>query len=188
MNNYDDINSFLKANYIKLTIPQLAEINHYYPQAEQFPNRGPYWRTAANTYGEMRYNCPGIFLSQSFAAPTSGVKTWQYQWDVVSDDNKKSGMGVTHTADVAAIWGSVGLPDIAQHLTIARYHTSFVRMHDPNPLREKGSPEWENFALDKGQKRMHFVNDVSKNAMQEIDKAQIERCGYLAKIGAAASM
>jgi len=44
----------------------LAVIDSLYPPAETFPKTGALYRTASNAYGEMRYNCPGIYLSTRF--------------------------------------------------------------------------------------------------------------------------
>lgn len=72
------MNSFLKDNWVKLNDSQLETIDDLYPKAQQFPNSSAYWRTAANAYGEMRYICPGIFLSEIYY--TSGVQaSWNYQ-------------------------------------------------------------------------------------------------------------
>ena len=72
------MNTFLRNNWAKLTPAQLAQIDVLYPLAQSFPNSGPYWRTASNAYGEMRYNCPGIFVSEMF--DKYGVKSsWNYQ-------------------------------------------------------------------------------------------------------------
>lgn len=80
MNNYKDINDFLKDQFVNLTASQLAEIDHMYPEApERYPGRGNYWATASNLWGEMRYNCPGINLNVAWA--NRGVKdTWHYQY------------------------------------------------------------------------------------------------------------
>lgn len=80
MNNYGDINDFLKNQFVKLTTAQLAEIDHWYPQSpERYPKKGDYWATASNLWGEMRYNCPGINLNIAFA--NRGVKDgWHYQY------------------------------------------------------------------------------------------------------------
>jgi carboxylesterase type B len=78
INNYTDMNTFLRNNFAKLNASQLAQIDSFYPKAEQFPSMGTYWRTAANAYGEMRYICPGIYLSSVF--PKYGVlDSWNYQ-------------------------------------------------------------------------------------------------------------
>jgi hypothetical protein len=72
------MNAFLKNNFAKLNATELAQIDDFYPEAEQFPGMGAYWRTAANAYGEMRYICPGIYLSSVF--PKYGVlDSWNYQ-------------------------------------------------------------------------------------------------------------
>lgn len=72
------MNSFLKNNFPALSAYQLSQIDSLYPKAEQFPEHGAYWRTAANAYGEMRYICPGIAISTAY--DDAGVqKSWNYQ-------------------------------------------------------------------------------------------------------------
>jgi len=77
INNVTEMNKFLKDNFVKLSTSELAEIDNYYPQAGTHPGKGAYWKTAANAYGEMRYNCPGIFVSSAIQG--QGVESWNYQ-------------------------------------------------------------------------------------------------------------
>jgi carboxylesterase type B len=195
--NYGDVNNFLKNNWVKLTASQLAEIDHWYPKAEQFPGKGEYWRTAANAYGEMRYTCPGLYLNQAFASH-GAPNTWHYQyvpslppflahltypsWSVVSDANSKNGLGATHTAEAASIWGTSGAPDNANTPYIQGYWLSFIRTHDVNKLKYKDAPTWEGWDND-GQKRLRFVNDPTKDAMESVDQTQRDRCTAMVNIG-----
>jgi hypothetical protein len=39
------------------------KIKQLYPKSFQAPGRGKFFSAAANAYGDMRYTCPGIFLS-----------------------------------------------------------------------------------------------------------------------------
>lgn len=185
INNYGDLNNFLKNNFVKLTASQLAEINHWYPQAEKFPGKGDLWRTAANAYGEIRYNCPGLYLNQAYVS--HGVsETWHYHWDVLSDENSKNGLGVTHTAEAASIWGTSKAPDDANIPYIQGYWTSFIRTHDPNKLKYKDAGTWEQWD-NTNQKRIRFVNDPTKNVMESVDQVQRDRCAAISTIGKAVS-
>lgn len=71
---------FLKNNFAKLTTDQLNDIVSLYPQDKtKYPGRGPWWRTTADAYGELRYICPGQFMSQMFENHTDGTSNWNYQ-------------------------------------------------------------------------------------------------------------
>jgi carboxylesterase type B len=78
LSSQSEMNSFLQDNWINITSADLTQIDQYYPQAEQFPGTGAYWRAGANAYGEIRYICPGIFISSM--ADKYGVDSWNYQY------------------------------------------------------------------------------------------------------------
>lgn len=54
--SYAEMNSFLKNNFPNLTNTQLEKIDSLYDVAEQFPEAGEFWRTAANAYGEVSFD------------------------------------------------------------------------------------------------------------------------------------
>ena len=60
--------TFLKDQFPAFTLQQLATVNRLYPLAEQFNGSGQYWRQVSNAYGEIRYICPGVFISKTYAA------------------------------------------------------------------------------------------------------------------------
>jgi carboxylesterase type B len=181
INNYNDVNNFLKNNFVKLTASQLAQIDHLYPQAEQFPNAGAYWRTAANAYGDMRYMCPGIWVSTIF--DKHALSAWVYHWDIAPQSNIDSGLGVVHCDEVNSIWNTAtALPESALNPTIQSYWASFIRTQDPNKLKLSSAPEWQR--LDSvGLQRMHFVADPTKVAMEAVAADYYSRCNYLTSIG-----
>lgn len=72
--------NFLKNNFARLTTNQLNHIVSLYPQDKtEYPSKGAWWRTAADAYGELRYNCPGHFMGQMFENHTDGTSNWHYQ-------------------------------------------------------------------------------------------------------------
>jgi carboxylesterase type B len=181
INNYNDVNNFLKNNFVKLTASQLAQIDFMYPKAETFAG-GTYWRTAANVYGDMRYTCPGIWMATILDRDSMPV--YLYNWDIASAKNIANGLGVTHTDESNSIWGTAqSLPQSASNSLIQGYWQSFIRTGgDPNALRLAGSPEWG--TLDRNnQSRMHFVADPKNSGMAKIPAAQNTRCNYLTTIG-----
>lgn len=78
ISTYDEVNDFLRDQFPLLNETELTIIDSLYPPAETFPGDGALWRTASNAYGEMRYNCPGIYLSTRF--DQEGVDgNWNYR-------------------------------------------------------------------------------------------------------------
>jgi carboxylesterase type B len=100
-------NTFLKDQFPLLTTDQIRNINLLYPNnaSNQFPNSGAWWRQASDQYGELRYNCPGINVSDIYAATFNRKDIYNYHWDVIDPPSAAAGRGVTHTVEVAAIWG-----------------------------------------------------------------------------------
>lgn len=181
MNNYTDVDNFLKNNFPKLTASELAQINFLYPKAETFPNAGPYWRTAANAYGDMRYMCPGIWLSTIY--DKHGACGWNYHWDVAPQSNIDSGLGVTHCDETNSIWGiATEEPEVGLNPMIQAYWASFVRTGDPNTLKLASAPVWgkmDSVSL----QRVHFVDDPSNVSMEAVPADFYKRCNFLTTIG-----
>lgn len=182
--------SFLQAQFPMLTLPQLAKINALYPIAEQFNNSGAYWRQVSNAYGEMRYICPGIYVSSIYEQyNVSGI--WNYRWNVIDPVSAAEGYGVTHTVEVAAIWGmeSVNGGGPASYNStnkgivpvVQGYWTSFIRSFDPNLCRLEGTPTWEEFGSGQGYQRLMF--QTNNTHMEMVPEDQRERCAYLNSIG-----
>lgn len=105
-------------------------------------------------------------------------------WDVVSEANAKNGLGVTHVADGASLFGTSAEPDKANIPYIQGYWQSFIRTHDPNKLKHEGAVDWSKWD-NKDQKRLHFVNDPTKNSMESVGQTQRDRCAAIKKIGQA---
>ena len=72
------MNSFLQDNFPALTDSDLATIDANYPVSDQFPDHGEYDFNAASAYGEIRYICPGIFVSGSLRKFNT-QPNWLYQ-------------------------------------------------------------------------------------------------------------
>ncbi|PQE33279.1 triacylglycerol lipase protein [Rutstroemia sp. NJR-2017a WRK4] len=177
------MDDFLRNNWPKLTSSQLQKIHTYYPQGRAYPDSGAYWSAAALAYGEIRYNCPGIYLSRVHFHDIPTVGSWNYHWDVLSTANNASGFGVTHTAELASIWGYSSDPDKELIPTIQGYWTSFIRSGNPNTYKLKTSPEWTTVGEGKeGFGRMYFGNGVNVT-MEKIPEEQWDRCEYLSGIG-----
>lgn len=185
------MNRFLKDQFPNLTNTELARIDYYYPKAEQFPDSGSYWRAVSNAYGQMRYMCPGLYISS--AVSKSNAPSWNYRYNVEDPAQVASGLGVPHTVEVNAIWGpenvNGGAP--ASYSTslnrnivplMQGYWTSFIRAHDPNVYRQPGSPTWEVWNPE-AMNRIRF--ETNTTTMESVDRDTQIRCAYFESIGVA---
>lgn len=127
-------------------------------------------------YGEMRYNCPGIYLSTIF--DEAGVtNNYNYRWNVEVASDIASGLGVPHTAELPYIWGGSNVSQIQA------YWTSFIRTFNPNTFMEEGSTVWERFSKE-GMERILFESgNASMEAVPQGPGSQGERCAFNSKIG-----
>ncbi|KFY13202.1 hypothetical protein V492_03426 [Pseudogymnoascus sp. VKM F-4246] len=175
--NVTDMTNFLKDNFGKLTTDQLNHIVSLYPQDKiEYPGKGAWWRTAADAYGELRYNCPAHFMNQMFENHTDGSSNWHYLWDVVPPVHIKSGMGAMHAASMYSIFNiTTGMAGELNPI-IQAYWTSFIRTKNPNTHRLKGTPEWGNFGT--AMEQLHFPIDPKNVSMVAVGAAEKARCHY----------
>ncbi|KAK0647760.1 putative secreted lipase [Lasiodiplodia hormozganensis] len=193
-----DSNTFLKDQFPALTLEQLRRINELYPVdgTPTFPGTGLYWRQVSNAYGDMRYTCPGFYVTSQLARATNG-HSWNYLWNVQDPDQMAQGLGVPHTIEVNAIWGpentNGGSPtsyypggvNSAMVPIIQAYWTSFIRCYDPNEYRLPGSPRWEAWQPSFSTGFNRLVYETNGTRMENVDSATKGRCGYLTSIGVA---
>ena len=192
--NLSDSDTFIKDQFAAITLDQLKVWNHYYPirGTPEFPDSGRAWREVSKGYGEMRYICPGIFISGTQA--NMSVPNWNYRWNVIDPPSAKEGYGVSHTIEVNAIWGpentNGGAPNSyypggvngAIVPIVQGYWTSFIRSYNPNTYRVAGSPEWQQWTEGSGYwGRLMFKTNAT--AMEIVPEPQQERCGWLRSIG-----
>ncbi|KAK3722785.1 hypothetical protein LTR37_002357 [Vermiconidia calcicola] len=182
--------TFIKDQFPAISLEQLRRWNEYYPVkgTPQFPDSGRYWRAVSKGYGEMRYICPGIFISNVQA--NLSVPNWNYRWNVIDPEAAREGYGVAHTVEVNAIWGPSNVngnaPDSYKRggvnsaivPVVQGYWTSFIRSYDPNRYRAAGSPEWREWTQDE---RLMFK--TGETGMERVPEEQEERCAYLSGIG-----
>ncbi|KAH8752354.1 Alpha/Beta hydrolase protein [Hyaloscypha sp. PMI_1271] len=182
LNSSTAMDNFLKNQFVNLNQTDLERINSYYPAVQQFPGKGAFWRAAANAYGEMRYTCPGIYISTMISTHGQPA-SYNYRWDVLSMQNSRNGLGVPHVSELSSIWGSSGPPDDALIPTIQAYWTSFIRTKNPNTYKLKSAPEWATFDAT-GMERIHIPNDPTNVTMETIPGDQQARCAFLSSMGA----
>lgn len=189
--------TFLKDQFPALTLEQLGRINALYPVegTPSFPGAGRYWRQVSNAYGDMRYTCPGLYLSSKYAQ--LGQRSWQYLWNVQDPEQVAQGLGVPHTIEVNAIWGPENVNGQAPTSyypgginsgiipVVQAYWISFIRCFDPNQYRLRGTPKWGewNWSWETGFNRL--VYETNNTRMENVDSVTKGRCGYLTSIGVA---
>lgn len=184
--------TFIQDQFPDITLQQLDVWNSLYPVAQQFPDSGKYWRQVSNGYGEMRYICPGIYISNVYAKMNiSG--NYNYHWNVIDPTYAAEGLGVSHTIEVNAIWGPENTnggappsyyPGQSNYPIVAvveAYWTSFIRTSNPNTYRLPGSPTWEQWTSSKPYQRLMF--QTNNTHMETVPAAQQQRCAYLSSIG-----
>ncbi|MCJ1312796.1 hypothetical protein MMC25_006472 [Agyrium rufum] len=181
ISNATSAGDFLTNQFPKFNNTILAKYGTLYDW--DAPASSSYWKRASSAYGETRYVCPGIHLSDAYVN-NQDSKVWNYRYNVEDPNQLKQGLGVPHTTEVAAIWGPGYVPTPSSYRTtnknivpvIQGYWTSFMRVYDPNTLRAKGTPTWDEWVKGKNNRLLFTANDT---AMETVDKAQLERCDYI---------
>lgn len=180
------VNTFLHDQFPFLTLGDLYDIDHMYPPTD-CSSPGCKWRLLSDIYGDIRYMCSTLFMSQQYAKKG---KSWNYRWNVEDPRQVNEGLGVPHTVEVHAVFGpenTRGAPasyfkggENAHAVTVAQgYWTSFIRTLNPNKLRAKGSAEWEQAD---GWKRI-VVNTGGQTEMETVNSEQRRRCTFYKNIG-----
>lgn len=148
-----EADTFLQDNFPYLNDTALSIINSIYmsePDNVTYPDAGDYWQDVSNAYGEMRYICPGMYISTAYynLSPNDNSNSnWNYHYAVLDEEDITSGYGTQHTIEVNAIWG----PDYVSSSPPASYYangtnanivpvmqgywTSFIRTYNPNTYR-----------------------------------------------------
>lgn len=136
--NVEESNAFLTQQFPYLTSDNLAEIDKLYPNQNQSacPASGCWWRQVSDAYGEMRYMCPGLYISSAYANVSSSsgrvrrssmdsfvgggslrarghktrAKSYAYRYNVEDPAQIAEGVGVPHTVELNAIFGPTNVP------------------------------------------------------------------------------
>ncbi|KAI0382479.1 alpha/beta-hydrolase [Hypomontagnella monticulosa] len=184
--------NFLRAQFPYLTRTQLDKIDAMYPNPNTTcPSTGCYWRQVSNAYGDMRYMCPGLYISSAMTQYGVG-SSYSYRYNVEDPQQMAEGLGVPHAVELSAIWGpqnSGGAPqsylnngtNAAVIPVIQAYWTSFIRSLDPNTYRYPGSAVWEKWDSNK-QNRLLFETG-GKTLMEKVDTNTSSHCEYFSSIG-----
>jgi cholinesterase len=104
-NTVREFNSFLIAQFPALSRAHLDDIETLYNGTRvSIPNAGAYWCQTGTAYGKVRYMCPNMFLA-SAAARYKGATSWNYRYNVEDPMLFGRGLGVSHIAEMNALWG-----------------------------------------------------------------------------------
>ena len=193
-------NNWIQAQFPLLNTTQEEYLTDtYHPTTQTYPNTAAYWSPTSSSYGELRYICPGIFLSNIYASQNI-ARNYNYRYAVLDPANNRSGLGTPHVAELNAIWGAPGGSPASYRLggtnanmiaVLQGYWISFIRTFDPNVFRASGTPLWEewgvrSFGEEEGGRRILFQNDGGRRTeMEKVDGGQWERCGRLTQWGVA---
>ena len=173
---------YLRNQFPYITTDMLDELDATYPNPNQTcPNTGCLWRKASDIYGNLRYMCPGLYISEAYAA--AGVPSWNYRYNVEDPAQVADGVGVPHTVERAVIWG-YGYPDSYAPGEenawavpwIQGYWTSFIRSYDPNAHRLEGTPRWDEWRAGAWGPRLLFETEdaTGMEAVSDTLRAQCE--------------
>ena len=180
--------NFLRSQFPLLTAKHLAVYNELYSFND---TEAPlYWQKASTSYGETRYICPGIQLSNALSMHNN-PQVWNYRYNVLAPEQTKFNLGVPHTAEIPAIWGwdanappSYGPGQLNGNIqrVMQGYWTSFIRTFDPSIYRAPGTPVWEEWVASKNNR---IRLETNTTAMEIVGDEQKTRCEYLASIALA---
>lgn len=188
-------NMFIKNLFPFVSLEDFGTINQLYPNPnDTCPGEGCYWRQCSNVYGEMRYMCPGLYISSKYVE--YGVpQSYAYRWDVEDPAQVAQGLGVPHTTELNAIFGPTNTQGNAPAsyypgevnapaVTAAQaYWTSFIRTYDPNTYRAAGSAEWGRWN-DTAQARLLFSTGGNTSMEVLAGSDLMDRCDFWFSIGA----
>lgn len=63
----EDFKDFIQGQFPVIKPNHLDVLSKIYPPLHQFPGTGEYWHCTCEAYGELRYVCPGIQLSNFYS-------------------------------------------------------------------------------------------------------------------------
>ncbi|KAK2008347.1 carboxylesterase [Colletotrichum eremochloae] len=159
----------------------------YLDKAEPvFPDSGKLWRQLSNSHGDFRAHCVTKALQDAMAR--DGVKTFNYRYGVLDEEQEALGFGAYHTVELNGVFGpnnTDGAPPKSYSTTNApivpltmAYWASFVRTLDPNTAAiMPDMPEWKAWTVD-GKERLLFQNNTG--TMESMPAAQQDNCAMLA--------
>ncbi|KAF9871580.1 carboxylesterase [Colletotrichum karsti] len=171
-----------------LSNASLALLQQTYLDVQQpvFPKSGKLWRQLATAHGDFRAHCITKIFQDAQAR--DGVKTFNYRYGPIDDEQEALGFGAYHTVELNGVFGpnnTDGAPPKSYSTTNApivpltqAYWASFIRTLDPNAAKiQAGMPEWQVWTVD-GKQRLLFQNNTG--TMEGMPIAQQDNCATLA--------
>ncbi|KZL82241.1 para-nitrobenzyl esterase [Colletotrichum incanum] len=151
-----------------------------------FPKSGKLWRQLANAHGDYRAHCITKIFQDAMAR--DGVKTFNYRYGPLDEEQEAQGFGAYHTVELNGVFGpnnTDGAPPKSYSTTNApivpltqAYWASFMHTLDPNAAKIQASmPEWKAWTID-GKQRLLFQNNTG--TMEGMSVAQQDNCATLA--------
>ncbi|KAJ5016213.1 hypothetical protein K4K57_011913 [Colletotrichum sp. SAR 10_99] len=171
-----------------LSNASLTVLQQTYLDVQQpvFPKSGKLWRQLATAHGDFRAHCITKIFQDAQAR--DGVKTFNYRYGPIDDEQEALGFGAYHTVELNGVFGpnnTDGAPPKSYSTTNApivpltqAYWASFVKTLDPNAAKiQAGMPEWQAWTAD-GKQRLLFQNNTG--TMEGMPTAQQDNCAMLA--------
>ncbi|KAL0937770.1 para-nitrobenzyl esterase [Colletotrichum truncatum] len=171
-----------------LSKESLALLQQTYLDVQQpvFPKGGKLWRQLATAHGDFRAHCITKIFQDAQAR--DGVKTFNYRYGPIDDEQEALGFGAYHTVELNGVFGpnnTDGAPPKSYSTTNApivpltqAYWASFVRTLDPNAAKiQAGMPEWQAWTAE-GKQRLLFQNNTG--TMEGMPVPQQDNCAMLA--------
>ncbi|KAM0472207.1 hypothetical protein ACHAPX_008888 [Trichoderma viride] len=173
----EEIESFFQDNYPRLSSQNTSAIIAQYPENIEPPFNGhAAWFPAAElAYGDVLVTCHGLNFGKYFIQ--AGQPVWAYRFNVLTQSNIQSGVGVPHGFDLGAVFGggydNSNLTNIDQ---LQGYYISFVRSLNPNTFAFSGSPSWPQWNGQAGGSRIVINNN--NTVVEAVPQAQMSRCTF----------
>ncbi|GJJ07648.1 hypothetical protein Clacol_001852 [Clathrus columnatus] len=132
-----EVETFLQNNYPELSDNDTARILTKYQGIPRRLGFAPFFPAAAEAYADLTFTCPGLAISSVMTQ--AGTPTWNYRYNVPTQQGIDAGTGVYHMAELPLLFGlgNSPLPDPGSRTypmipILQGYYTNFVRFLNPN--------------------------------------------------------
>ena len=188
----DTVKKTVQATFARLSDEQVQQVVDAYPAPTPVASHAKYFSVISAIAGESIFICPGNAISAGASNHVArGDTTWNYRWNTTEELAVQAGLGAWHTSDLIAVFGpghtgddSGPLPGLGTTYNpdganaaivpiIQHYFISFIKTLNPNTLRHKGSPSWDNWGAGNGHRLRIQTNNT---AMEAVPQAQADRC------------
>ncbi|KFA51634.1 hypothetical protein S40293_03906 [Stachybotrys chartarum IBT 40293] len=181
----EQVISFMRNNYPRLTNDDDAKIAEYYPRVGSAPGSAPYFPSVEQAYGESTFVCPAISILEAIRDAPDAEPAWSYRNNIYDELYASLGFGTPHGYEEAAIFGPDNTNNPGRYTSpesfytynaplvpvIMEYWISFVRTLSPNPHRNEAAPEWQPW--DESQSKL--LIELDNLHMESVGESQLER-------------